>query len=79
MEFQSFGGVHGHQLHRVVRYFLIQANVAAGFVEISEMFDEVAELGLFAFAFPFLDEIHEAIEVVAILIGRQRSELEASD
>ena len=71
--------MHGHQLHGVVRDFFFQANVAAGFVEIGEVFDEIAELLFLALALPFLHESDEAIEVVAILVGRQRRDAQAGD
>ncbi|MGA7187128.1 MAG: hypothetical protein WBY66_01390, partial [Candidatus Acidiferrales bacterium] len=59
-------------MHGVIGNFFFQADVAARFVEIGEIFDEIAELFFLALALPLLHETDEAVEVVAILFGRQR-------
>ena len=78
-KFQPFGRMHGHQLHGVVGQFFVEADVAVEFVEVAEVFDEIAQLLAFALALPLAHECDEALEVLAVGLRRQRRELQPLD
>ncbi len=51
---QAFRGVHGHQLHRVARRILFEADRSSRLFEIIEVFEELGEPARLTLGFPFL-------------------------
>ncbi len=78
-ELEALGGMHGHQLHGIVGDLLIEADVAVEFVEITEIFDEIAQPLAFALPLPFAHECDEPLEILAVGLRWQRREFERLD
>ena len=76
---EALRGVHGHQLHRVLGELFLDLDVAIQFVEVAEVFDEIAKLFRFVFSLPLLHEFDQPVQVLPVRLRSQRCEPEIPD
>ncbi len=75
VEFESFRGMNGHQLHGVAR-FLLQIDRAAGLLEIVQVLDKFLELLRFAFRLPLAHKLGKPVEIFSVLRRHGRPDIQ---
>ena len=78
-KFQPLRRMHGHQLHRVARQFVLDLHVAVEFVEIPQIFDEIPQLLALALPLPLLHECDQPLQMLLVGLRSHRRNAQIRD